>query len=96
MTNWVVFKTGGKQYKVEEGDTVSVEKLNVNGKSSVNFDQVLAVSIGDKIQIGKPFVEKAKVRAKVLENFKDTKIKVVKFKSKSRYLRTQGHFRYLE
>lgn len=91
MKTWAIIKTGGKQYKVTEGDTLAVEKLNVNSQSTINFDEVLLVSNSGKLQIGKPFVEKAKVKAKILENFKDKKIRVVKFKSKSRYLKVRGH-----
>jgi large subunit ribosomal protein L21 len=87
---WAVIRTGGKQYKVEEGQTVVVEKLGGEKDSKVSFDQVLALG-GDKVAIGTPYVEKAKVTGKILETFKDKKIRVVKFKSKSRYTRTTGH-----
>ena len=91
MKNWAVIQSGSKQYKVEEGDQIAVEKLNVAPEATVNFDQVLLIVKDDKMEIGKPLIDKAKVRAKVLENFKEKKIRVVKFKSKSRYLRTRGH-----
>lgn len=90
MDTWAVIKTGGKQYKVAVGENLAVEKLTAKGES-VTFDQVLLVSSNGKLQIGKPSVEKAKVKAKILGDFKDKKIRVVKFKSKSRYLRTNGH-----
>ncbi len=90
MTNWAIIKTGGKQYKVEEGKATIVEKLEGEKDSVVSFDQVLAVG-GDKITIGAPFVDKAKVKGKILETFRAKKIRVVKFKSKSRYMRTTGH-----
>lgn len=90
MSAWAVIKTGGKQYKVAEGDSISVEKLGPETES-VSFDQVLLISKGEKLEVGQPFVEKAKVKGKILENFKDKKVRVVKFKSKSRYLRTTGH-----
>lgn len=86
---WAVIKTGGKQYKVEEGQSLAVEKLqSKDGK--VTFDQVLALG-GDKTQIGTPMVGKAKVTGKIVEQFRGDKIRVVKFKSKSRYTRTSGH-----
>lgn len=86
---WAIIKTGGKQYKVSEGQKIVVEKLETkDGK--VTFDQVLLLG-GDRNTIGTPLVEKAKVSGKVLENFKEKKIRVVKFKSKSRYTRTSGH-----
>src|SRR3990167_3943309 len=89
MTNWAIIKSGSKQYKVAEGDKIAVEKLNVNGEKTVNFDEVLLLVKEDKVEVGKPLVEKAKVKAKVLENFREQKVKVVKLKS--RYLRIQGH-----
>lgn len=91
MTSWAVVKIGGKQYKVSEGETLNVDKLNKNGQSDIVFDEVLALSSDKDFKIGKPYVEKAKVKSKVLETFKDKKVRVVKFKSKSRYLRTRGH-----
>lgn len=87
---WAVIKTGGKQYKVSPGETINIEKIKNNDKESVSFDQVLALG-GENVKVGTPFVEKAKVTGKILENFKGPKIRVVKFKSKSRYLRTTGH-----
>ena len=92
MAIWAVIESGGKQYKVSEGETVNVDKLNLNSQSdTVVFNEVLAVGNGKDVKIGKPYVDKAKVKSKVLETFKDKKIRVVKFKSKSRYLRTRGH-----
>lgn len=90
MSTWAIIKTGGKQYKVEEGKSVVVEKLEGEKDSKVSFDSVLLVG-GDKISIGNPFVDKAKVTGKIEETFKDDKVMVVKFKSKSRYTRTNGH-----
>jgi len=90
MSTWAVIKTGGKQYKVEEGQTISVEKLGAENDTKVTFDQVLAVG-GDNVQVGMPLVVKAVVTGKLVENFKDKKVRIVKFKSKSRYLRINGH-----
>lgn len=93
MNGWAVIKTGGKQYKVAEGDTIVVEKLKKDGKSkdNISFDEVLLVKNEKGLVIGRPLVPNAKVKAKFLRDFKDKKIRVVKFKSKSRYLRTSGH-----
>ncbi len=91
MNDWAVIQTGGKQYKVNEGQTIAVEKLESGSKGNTTFDTVLLVKKADGIIIGKPFIEKAKVLGKIIENFRDKKIRVVKFKSKSRYRRTQGH-----
>lgn len=90
MANWAVIRTGGKQYKVEEGKTVVVEKLGGDKDTKVSFDNVLLVG-GDKLAIGSPLVDKARVTGKIAETFRDKKIQVVKFKSKSRYTRTNGH-----
>ncbi|MBI3282703.1 50S ribosomal protein L21 [Candidatus Curtissbacteria bacterium] len=87
---WAIIQTGGKQYKVEEGETVIVEKLDGDKAAKVFFDKVLAIG-GDKLSVGTPFLEKAKVNGKILETFRDRKVTVVKFKSKSRYLRRKGH-----
>lgn len=91
MDTWAVIKTGGKQYKVAEGDIISVEKVKSDGKGEISFDEVLLLKNQSNLVIGKPQVEKAKVKAKILENYKDKKIKVIKFKAKSHYLRTRGH-----
>jgi len=90
MDTWAVIKTGGKQHKVKIGQTLAVEKLAAKGEP-ITFDQVLLISSGGKLQVGKPLIEKAKVKAKILGDFKDKKIRIVKFKPKSRYLRTTGH-----
>lgn len=91
MNKIAVIKTGGKQYKVEEGQTLEIEKINKGEKDPLVFNEVLLIAENDKLELGRPYVANAQVKAKVLKNFKDKKIRVVKFKSKSRYLRTKGH-----
>lgn len=91
MSKWAIIKINGKQHKVGEGETVLVDSLISKGKQSITVNDVLLVANDENIQIGKPIVTGAKVTAKILEDLKDKKIKVVKFKSKSRYLRTRGH-----
>lgn len=91
MSNWAIIRTGGKQYKVTEGQSVDVEKLDKKDGESVKFDEVLLVSNDGSIKVGKPLVEKSSVKAKIVATFRDKKIRVVKYKSKSRYLRTTGH-----
>lgn len=91
MNNWAVIKTGGKQYKVAEGDEVVVEKVNTKEDTPILFDEVLLVVDEGKLTIGTPLVNKVKVRGKVLSTFKDKKVRVVKFKPKSKYTRTRGH-----
>lgn len=90
MNTWAVIKTGGKQYKVAEGDTVVVEKIEGENGKQITFDQVLALG-GDKSAIGTPLVPNAQVKGKIVENFKGDKIRVVKFRAKSKYLRQTGH-----
>ena len=88
---YAIIKTGGKQYRVAEGDTIIVEKLPVEEEASVTFDQVLAVAKDDEVIIGKPLVEGAKVTGKVAEQGKGPKIRIFKYKAKSNYRRRQGH-----
>ena len=90
MDKFAVIKTGGKQYLVSEGDLISVEKLEAS-KESVVLSEVLLFYDSKGLVLGKPFIANAKVNAKVVDNFKGKKIRVVKFKSKSRYTRTRGH-----
>ena len=84
---YAIIKTGGKQYRVSEGETLKVEKLNVE----VVFEEVLTVVNDADVKIGKPVVEGAKVVAKVVEQGKADKIFVFKYKAKSNYRIRQGH-----
>lgn len=88
---YAVLFTGGKQYRVQEGDVLFVEKLNVEVETTVEFDQILAVGKEDGLVVGKPVVEGAKVVAKVLAQGKARKIVVFKFKRKLDYRKKQGH-----
>ena len=89
MGNFASFQTGGKQYRVQAGDVVKVEKLNAEGP--VEFTEVLMV--GDKV--GSPFVEGAKVIAEVLEQKRNDKVLVFKKKRRQNYRRTRGHRQYV-
>ena len=89
MSNIAIFQTGGKQYRVKQGDIVKVEKLNAEGK--VEFDQVLMLD--DKV--GTPFVDGAKVVAEVVEQKRTDKVLVFKKKRRQNYRRTQGHRQYI-
>lgn len=88
---YAIIKTGGKQYKVAEGETVQVEKLDAEIGAEVVFDEVLTVVNDADVKIGKPVVEGAKVTAKVVEQGKAEKIFVFKYKAKSNYRKRQGH-----
>jgi len=86
-----IIETGGKQYKVAEGDTLFIEKLPNEAGDNVTFDKVLAVIDGEKITVGTPVVEGAKVAASVVKNGKSKKIMVFKYKPKKGYRKRQGH-----
>lgn len=87
---YAIIETGGKQYKVEQGDVVFVEKLGVEEGETVAFDKVLVVG-GDDVKVGTPYVDGASVEASVVKNGKDKKIIVYKYKSKKGYHKKQGH-----
>ncbi len=87
-----IIKTGGKQYLVKEGDTISVEKLqNVNENDEISFDQILLISNNDDVKIGTPTLKEASVKAKVIETKKGKKVTIHKYKNKTRYRKTIGH-----
>ncbi|MBM3284325.1 MAG: 50S ribosomal protein L21 [Candidatus Aminicenantes bacterium] len=88
---FAIIKTGGKQYRVQEGDVLDVEKLPAEANQKFHFSQVLLIEDEKDTLIGTPFVEKALVRAEVLEIFKDEKILVFKKKRRKQYRRTRGH-----
>ena len=88
---FAIVKTGGKQYKVAEGDILSVEKLDSVKDSEVSFDEVLLVVDGEDVKVGQPKVGGAKVIAKVLEEGKGDKKMVFRYKSKTRQYKKKGH-----
>ena len=88
---YAIIKTGGKQYKVAEGDVIMVEKLDAEEGAAVTFDEVLTVVKDGTVVVGKPGVEGAKVTGKVEAQGKAKKILVFKYKAKSNYRRRQGH-----
>lgn len=88
---YAVIETGGKQYRVQEGEILTVEKLSAEVGETVEFDQILAVKTDDVFKLGSPLVVGAKVQAKVLEQGKDKKVIVYKYKPKKNYHKKQGH-----
>ena len=87
---FAIIETGGKQYKVNEGDIIFVEKLECNEGDTVNFD-VKAVSVGEEFKVGAPTVAGASVSGKVIANGKGKKIYVIKYKSKKNEKKKIGH-----
>jgi large subunit ribosomal protein L21 len=89
---WAIIETGGKQYRVEKSDRLAVEKLAGEIGSNVTFDRVLLLGKkSEEILLGKPYLEKARVQAKILENRKNKKVLVFKYKPKKRYRIKRGH-----
>jgi len=88
---YAVIQTGGKQYRVEPGQTLSVEKLPGELGDIINFDDVLLVAGEDKVTVGRPMVNGAKVSAEIVEHGKDKKVTVFKFQRRKNYRRRYGH-----
>ncbi len=88
---YAVVETGGKQYRVQEGDVIVVEKLGVEAEAEVVFDKVLVAGEGSDIKVGAPYVEGAAVKGTVVENGKAQKVIVFKYKSKKDYRNKRGH-----
>lgn len=92
---YAVIQTGGKQYRVAEGDVIEVEKLDVEAGTDTKFEDVLLVSNGSALSIGAPLVQGAAVTAEVVEQTKGDKVIAFKFKRRKGYHRTVGHRRQL-
>jgi len=88
---YAVIRSGGKQYRVREGDTIRVEKLPAGRGEKVTLDEVLLVSDGDNVTVGNPHVKDARVTATVQAQGRGPKVKIVKFKRRKGYLRQKGH-----
>ncbi|MFZ5988494.1 MAG: 50S ribosomal protein L21 [Bacillota bacterium] len=88
---YAIIETGGKQYKVHEGDVVFIEKIEGDEGSSVTFDKVVAVAKENNVDFGAPFVKNATVSAKVLNHGKEKKVIIFKYKPKKGYRKKTGH-----
>jgi large subunit ribosomal protein L21 len=88
---YAVIKTGGKQYRVTEGQTIKIEQLNVEPGATLNFDRVLMMVDGSNIQVGAPFIENGNVSATVLEQGRHKKIRIIKFRRRKHYMKRMGH-----
>ncbi len=92
---YAVIQTGGKQYRVAEGDIIDVEKLDIEAGTETKFEDILLVSNGQALSIGAPTVTGASVTAEVVDQFKDDKVIAFKYKRRKGYHRTVGHRRQL-
>lgn len=88
---YAIVATGGKQYRVKEGEKLRVEKLNAEAGETVELDKVLLVGEGEDIKVGAPYLEGAKVTAKVAANGRGDKVKIVKFKRRKHHQKQMGH-----
>ena len=88
---YAIIKTGGKQYRVQAGDVVFIEKLDVEAESEVVFDQVLAIGEEGSVKVGTPVVEGATVTAKVVKNGKGKKLNIITYRPKKGSARRMGH-----
>ncbi len=88
---YAIVKTGGKQYKIEEGQVLRIEKIEGEVGSPVAFDQVLALSDGETLTLGRPLLEKVAISGRIVAQDKATKIIVFKYKRRKRYRRKHGH-----
>ncbi len=86
-----VVATGGKQYRVKEGDVIKVESLKVEAGDKINLDQVLMLSDGENIEIGKPLLKGKIVSAEVLSNGRRKKVRILKFKRRKHHMKQMGH-----
>lgn len=91
---YAVIKTGGKQYKVAEGQTVRVEKLDLEEGAAVEFDQVLMIANGEDLKVGTPVVEGAKVSGEVAAQGRGKKVEIIKFRRRKHHMKRQGHRQY--
>lgn len=88
---YAIIETGGKQYKVSQGDVIQVEKLAVSSGEVYEFDKVLVLSNDDNLQFGAPYLNGAKVSATVLRDGKEKKVVIYKYKSKKGFHKKKGH-----
>ena len=88
---YAVIVTGGKQYKVAEGEYLKIEKLEIGAGESVTFDRVLLVANGDAVQIGAPVVDGATVTAEIVAQGRHDKIRIIKFRRRKHHMKRMGH-----
>jgi large subunit ribosomal protein L21 len=91
---YAVIQTGGKQYRVQEGTTLKIEKLELGAGDSIEFDKVLMVQADDATKIGQPFLEGGKVTATVLSQGRHDKVRIIKFRRRKHHMKQMGHRQY--
>ncbi|CAA6812764.1 MAG: LSU ribosomal protein L21p [uncultured Thiotrichaceae bacterium] len=92
---YAVIRTGGKQYRVAEGDVIEIEKLEIDEGSDVDFENVLMVGAGEDVKIGAPYVDGCKVTGTVKEQKRGKKVEIIKFKRRKHHQKRTGHRQYL-
>ena len=88
---YAVIRTGGKQYRVAQGDTLRIETIDANTGDSIEFDQVLMVGEGEQVKIGTPLVEGGKVTATVKSHGRGDKVEIIKFRRRKHHMKRMGH-----
>lgn len=91
---YAVIKTGGKQYRVKEGDVIKLELLSGEVGKEITFSEVIMHADGDKITLGTPFIAKMVVKAEVLEHGRHKKVKIIKFRRRKHHMKQMGHRQY--
>lgn len=86
-----VILSGGKQYRIKEGDTLKLEKLTAEAGATVDFDKVLMVGEGEAIKIGRPYLDACKVSATVVAHGRHKKVRIIKFRRRKHHMKQQGH-----
>ena len=88
---YAVIQTGGKQYRVAEGDTLKIEKIVADAGATVELDKVLMIADGDNVRVGQPFIEGGKITATVNAHGRGKKVMIVKFRRRKHHMKRQGH-----
>jgi large subunit ribosomal protein L21 len=88
---YAVIKSGGKQHRVVEGETLKLEKIEVETGATIEFDEVLLIGEGDSVKIGEPVVAGAKVTAEVIDQARHKKVNIIKFKRRKHHMKRAGH-----
>ena len=91
---YAVIRSGGKQYRVSKDQVLRLEKIEVSEGETIDFDQILMVGEGEKVKIGAPYLNDAKVKAEVVKHGRGDKVNIIKFKRRKHHMKRQGHRQY--